>query len=328
MKYKIISIDKLIPLEKVFPTHLKNLEEMIDSDGFILKAIIADKKTGVILDGSHRYVYFLMKGYEEVPVYFVDYYDENIRVGTELKHRFLIDDDSGISKVECVKRALKGNIFSPRTTRHFFTFRKSDINLPLDQLKKGKPKSVSHLVEDVQINAEISHNTKYIREINEEVEIIINYLAEVNETKKYLMDQVKLMKETMQTAFFPGKFHPPHLGHIQTIYKILSQYKKVILCISGHTPDNEVTTPYNIYCLLKSFFKDVDNIEVVFLNETLVEKDNLDGLPDFDVLLSGNDDVLKWAKEQNIKAEFVLRSKGFLFSGTKIREILRVDNEK
>ena len=72
MKYEIVPIEKLIPLEQVFPTHLKNLEEMIDRDDFILKAIIADKKTGTILDGSHRYVYFLKRGFKTVPVHWVD----------------------------------------------------------------------------------------------------------------------------------------------------------------------------------------------------------------------------------------------------------------
>ena len=322
MKYEIISIDKLIPLEKVFPTHLKNLEEMIDKDGFILKAIIADRKRGIILDGSHRYVYFLKKGYLEAPVYFVDYEDENIRVGTKLEHRFLIADLPTITKGECIKRALSGDIFYPRTTRHFFTFRKEDINLPLDILKKGEPKSVSHLIEEVEPIYEIRHNENYIQEINKEVEIIINYLSEISETKKYLNNQVKLMKQNMQVAFFPGKFHPPHLGHIQTIYKILSKYRKLYVCVSGHTPTESVTTPEKIFKLLTDFFKEIDNIEVVFLNETLVNKKDLSGLPKFDVLLSGNTDVLDWAAKYNIKTDFVPRSEGFFCSGTEIRSVL------
>jgi len=84
MKYKIVPIDGLIPLEKVFPTHLKNLEDMIDSDGFMLKAIIADKKDGIVLDGSHRYVYLLKKGFKTAPVYLVDYDNEDIRVAPAL----------------------------------------------------------------------------------------------------------------------------------------------------------------------------------------------------------------------------------------------------
>ena len=69
MKYEIVPISRLRPLEKVFPEHLKNLETMINNDGFLLKAIIIDKKTGIVLDGSHRYVYLLKNGYKEAPVF-------------------------------------------------------------------------------------------------------------------------------------------------------------------------------------------------------------------------------------------------------------------
>jgi hypothetical protein len=228
MKYEIVPIDSLKPLEKVFPTHLKNLEGSINTDGYMLKALIIDKKSGMVLDGSHRYVYLLKNGFKEAPVYLVDYDGEDVRVGTHLVHRFLIDEDSGISKGECIERSLSGNLFSPRTTRHFFTFRKSDIFLPLDQLKKGKPVDVSNLIFDVDVSEEIEHNREYINEINEEVEIIIQYLEEVSQTKKYLTKQIEAMDQSREVAFFPGKFHPPHIGHVQTILNILPKYRKCV----------------------------------------------------------------------------------------------------
>ena len=77
----IVSITFLKPLEKVFMYHLKNLSKMISEEGVVQTPIIADKKHGVVLDGSHRYIFFLMNGYKEVPVKFVDYDNEHIRVG-------------------------------------------------------------------------------------------------------------------------------------------------------------------------------------------------------------------------------------------------------
>ena len=62
----IVSIDHLKPLEKVFLYHLKNLSEMILKEGIVHTPIIADKKSGIVLDGSHRYIFFLMNGFEEV----------------------------------------------------------------------------------------------------------------------------------------------------------------------------------------------------------------------------------------------------------------------
>ena len=323
MRYKIVPIDNLIPLEKVFPTHLKNLEKMIDDDGFMLKALIIDKKTGTILDGSHRYVYLLKKGFKEAPVYIADYDDEDVRVGTHLNHRFFIDGDSGISKKECRERALSGNIFPPRTTRHFFTFRKDDISLPLSRLEKGKPVDVTHLIADVDINEEIAHNETYIKEINEEVESIIKYLSEVTKTKEYLLNQTLLMKKSMKIAFFPGKFHPPHLGHLKTLLDLSNKYNKLIVGVSEHKPENVVTTVDNIIFILKDLFKNHGNIEVVKIIGVLIEKEDTEGLPVFDILLSGNESVLSWADSLGLTSEFVDRSDGYLFSGTEIRDELR-----
>ena len=56
----IVSIDHLKPLEKVFQYHLKNLSKMILKEGIVHTPIIADKKSGIVLDGSHRYIFFLM----------------------------------------------------------------------------------------------------------------------------------------------------------------------------------------------------------------------------------------------------------------------------
>jgi nicotinamide mononucleotide adenylyltransferase len=326
MKYEIVPIGHLIPLELVFPTHLKNLEVMIDNDDFMLKAIIADGNTGIVLDGSHRYAYLLKRGFKEAPVHWVDYDDENIRVGTQLSHRFFIDEDAGITKAICKGHALAGRLLPPRTTRHFFPFRKIDIALPLDQLKRGESVDVSHLVYDADIIEEIEHNEQYINEINEEVEIIINYLSEVSQTKSYLTKQINLMKQSRQVGFFPGKFHPPHIGHILTMLSLVPKYSKLIIGVSEDMPDESVTTVGGIIGTLNSFFENFDNVEIARIKGVLTKKKDTAGLPEFDILLSGNELVLDWAESMGVKAQFVPRSEGFLCSGTEIRDILNEDN--
>ena len=54
----IYEINKLKPLEKVYPNHLNILSNMIINSGKVLSPIIADKETGIVLDGSHRYIFF------------------------------------------------------------------------------------------------------------------------------------------------------------------------------------------------------------------------------------------------------------------------------
>ena len=195
-KYEIVPIDQLRPLEYVFPNHLKNLTELILRDGFVKAPLLADRETGIVLDGSHRYVFFLQQGYETVPVHFVNYKDENIRVGTRLLHRHLIDASPQISKREVIERGLSGNIFRARTTRNFFPFRKiTDMNLPLSALEKGDPRIVDHYIEKVSKEDEIKHNKEFIQEIEQEMDEIVNFLYEAKDVKDYLKFQVQEMEK-------------------------------------------------------------------------------------------------------------------------------------
>ena len=193
---EIVNISKLKPLELVFPRHLENLSKMLLDSGVIKSPILADRKTGIVLDGSHRYIFFLKNGYKNVPVVFVNYQDENIRVGSKLIHRFLIDSELNISKAEVVDRGLTGRLFTPRTTRHFFPFRKNEfVNLKLSELRKGSPVNVDKYIANVSIQDEINHNNMYIEEIEFEIDEMIKYMEEVRQTKDYLKKQIKLMKK-------------------------------------------------------------------------------------------------------------------------------------
>jgi len=125
-----------------------------------------------------------------------------------------------------------------------------------------------------------------------------------------------------QTVFFPGKFHPPHLGHARTILKLIPRYSKVIIGVSGDVPSDEVTSVDEIVCILNDLFTPFENVEVVRIEGVLVEKNSLKGLPKFDILLSGNPVVLEWAKKMGIKSEYLPRSEGMYFSGTEIRRHL------
>lgn len=192
---EIIDINHLKPLEMVFPRHLNNLSIMLSDSKIVESPIIADRETGIVLDGSHRYIFFLKEGYKTVPVRYVDYKNENIRVGSRLIHRFLVDGDLSISKTEVIERGLSGKLFPPRTTRHFFPFRKNEFaNLPLESLKKGDSVNVDKYIFKVNIQEEIDHNKKYLKEIEFEIDEMIRYLEEVRQTKVYLKNQIKLME--------------------------------------------------------------------------------------------------------------------------------------
>lgn len=126
-----------------------------------------------------------------------------------------------------------------------------------------------------------------------------------------------------KTVFFPGKFHPPHLGHAKTILTLIPKYEKVIIGVSGDVPSDKVTDVDNIFNILKDLFSPFANVELVKITGVLVEKPDLSGLPWFDVLASGNPLVLDWAERMGLEGLFVERAEGYLFSGTEIRDELR-----
>jgi len=192
----IVSIKELKPLELVFPTHLENLSKMIFESGVVDSPIIADSKTGIVLDGSHRYIFFLMNGFQEVPVHFVDYMSEDIRVGTHLMHRHIIEGSKGISKKEVIDRGLSGKLFPPRTTRNFFPFRKNAFSaIPLESLKQGVSIDCASFIANVTKQEEINHNNRYLEEIEFEFDELIRYMEEIRHTKNYLKSQVKMMSQ-------------------------------------------------------------------------------------------------------------------------------------
>lgn len=319
--YEIVPISRLKPLELVFPTHLKNLTNMIEKDQVIKSPILADKKTGIVLDGSHRYIYFLGHGYKTCPVLFVDYDDENIRVGTILSHRHFIEGSTNISKKEVRRRGLTGNLYTPRTTRHFFPFRKPTISVLLSSLQKGNPIDVTKYIADVSLQEEIDHNKKYISEIESEFDVIIRYLEEQRNVKKYLEEQITEMKELRKgIAFFPGKFQPPHLGHMISMMQLYPKYDTIIIGITEDGP--KMLTQEERKKIFEKALEHLPKFKVVLIKGVLSEAKSLEHLPYFDVCISGNMKVIKNIKKLGREVKFMPRSTGLYFSGTELRRII------
>ncbi len=193
--YELVPIKKIKTLEFVFPNHLINLSTMIKKDKIMKYALVVEKEHNIVLDGSHRHIFLMMEGYKLAPVCYIDYSSEHVRLGTHRIHRLLVDTSINISKDEVIMRGITGNWFPPRTTRHFFPFLRQEINVPLSDLKKGMPRDVNKYIANVNINDEIIHNKKYIREIEEETDELITYLEESKRTKKYLLEQIREMEK-------------------------------------------------------------------------------------------------------------------------------------
>ena len=121
-------------------------------------------------------------------------------------------------------------------------------------------------------------------------------------------------------AFFPGKFQPPHLGHIITIMSLYDKYDKIIVAITDEN-DSIISQQERNY-IFQSVFKYLDKVEITLLPGILVEFENANLLPVFDVCLSGNSQVVEWMKKFDKKVIKTPRSQGLGYSGTEIRSLL------
>ena len=193
---KIVPTSSLKPLERVLPSHFKNIENMILSDGVMRKPLIVDNKYNVVLDGSHRYAFLVKYGFKYAPVIMVDYDDESIFVGNHLKHRYIKDEHFIISKAEVISRGVSENLFDARTTRHFFPFRKNDFPTQLNQLQRGDEKNIDYLLENISVSKEIEEDLGYISEIDEELKVLESYIKEQQEVKHYLNLQIQEMRKS------------------------------------------------------------------------------------------------------------------------------------
>ena len=127
----------------------------------------------------------------------------------------------------------------------------------------------------------------------------------------------------MNIAFFPGKFQPVHLGHIVTLMSIYNKYDKIIVGITEDKP--EIISQEERKRIFESVLKYLPKFEIVLIKGAIVNSISLEHLPNFDICLTGNPQVIEKLNKFGLKAEMLNRSEGPGFSGTQIRSILDSD---
>lgn len=124
---KIILIAELKPHEQTIPENLEKVKNKIHKNGYLINPIIIDQDDLVILDGHHWAKALEALGYKKVPAYMVDYFDNEIKV-------FQRRPEIPISKEIIIKKALAGEIFPCKTSKHFIPRRPKRINVSLNEL--------------------------------------------------------------------------------------------------------------------------------------------------------------------------------------------------
>ena len=114
----IVEISRLKGHERTDEDRLRNLRDEIKSDGMLMRPIVVDEKTNVILDGHHRMEALGLLGCSRIPVCYVDYNSERIGV-------LCMNKDLEITKSKVIEAALKDEPFPPKSTWHYITSSKT-----------------------------------------------------------------------------------------------------------------------------------------------------------------------------------------------------------
>lgn len=129
MKYqiKIIKNSLLKPHERTRETHAKGLLKQIVADGMLKNPIVVDKKSGVILDGHHRFWVMENLGLTRIAAYLVNYQDKKIKVVPWRK-------GEKITKEQVIQAGIMEKLLRPKTSKHLISNRPKRINILLNKL--------------------------------------------------------------------------------------------------------------------------------------------------------------------------------------------------
>jgi L-serine kinase (ADP) len=97
--------------EQIDPARLQQIREEIRREGKLRHPILVDRTFYVILDGHHRFRAYKELGFEKIPCVLVDYQSEIVSVRPR-RPEFVV------SKEEVIRRALRGELYPPKTTQH------------------------------------------------------------------------------------------------------------------------------------------------------------------------------------------------------------------
>tara|TARA_X000000950_G_scaffold268086_1_gene345228 strand:- start:105 stop:542 length:438 start_codon:yes stop_codon:yes gene_type:complete len=79
-KYKLISLECLLPHEEIDESNLKKLIQFILEENKFTTPIIVDKKTNLIIDGHHRFFAAKSLKLQKIPVFQINYLQKEITV--------------------------------------------------------------------------------------------------------------------------------------------------------------------------------------------------------------------------------------------------------
>ena len=130
LRFAIVDLRRLRGHEQIRPSLLKQLVDQIRRDGVLKKPILVADKDFVILDGHHRAEALRSLGCRRIPVYFVEYESDAVRLSTWPGAVVAVVD-----KADVLRRGREQDLFPPKTTRHTMSLPIEERPTPLDDLR-------------------------------------------------------------------------------------------------------------------------------------------------------------------------------------------------
>jgi len=124
--FKLLKLNELRPHEETIPDYVKKLKAEILNDGVLIKPIIVDVKTKVILDGHHRHKIMQELGKDVIPVWLIDYKSDDVHVTAW-------ESGKNITKQDVLNAGLTGKLLKPKTSRHMLRIKRVK-KVPLENL--------------------------------------------------------------------------------------------------------------------------------------------------------------------------------------------------
>ena len=124
----LVDINILKPHERTIEERVRLLENDIRKKRVLLKPILVDANTMVILDGHHRVEALRRLGARYIAALLVDYEDSCVSVSSWRP-------GWTITKSTVIQAALSGKLFPPRTSRHRLCFKIPSVHIHLNLLR-------------------------------------------------------------------------------------------------------------------------------------------------------------------------------------------------
>lgn len=120
----LLPLDAIRPTEEILPERVNEVVAMIRSRDAWTQPIAVEAESLALLDGHHRLAAARVLGFNRVPVRLFDYREVELTSWRP---------DYAPTPVDVIARAVSGNLYPHKTTRHRFPFR-PPVEIPLTSL--------------------------------------------------------------------------------------------------------------------------------------------------------------------------------------------------